>query len=398
MPTATYDLDTTSLGQTPLTPALPRLAAPRYSAADQLREPGKPCTRLVKDVLRTGRWRVGIEPDGSVRWWTVSEATLDQIESSFAAARLAGNDFNLCWGHGDPLTGQVDARDTLYPLDQVFREGDTLWATVYVDLATAAELRKPGRKVSVRIVENWTDGQGQVFPLALVHVALVDQPVLNGQGPFLNLANSSLPQKGNRVMAVTLQPTIDFINELLNECDSGLSIPEGTTDDNFDEVLAMLKSMWDAQDDDDDDGNPEGSDAGADSQTRPALHPEAGAQPPADLASTVRSLEGQVRDLSQQLAEFRSAGAKAAYTARLEGLARSGKINARAVISLTQTGASHGYDLSLLAPFEEMQMVDMQRRAKGLATGQPPAVDGITPDLTQEQIETLAARVAGRKK
>lgn len=428
----TYDLQTSALNDTWLAgdqslplPVLPRLSAHRQPSPDAPRQPGAPCIRLVKDILRTGCWRIGADSEGAARWWTVTEEMLDQIEASFVAARAAGNEFNLCWGHGDPQTGQVDARDTLYPLDQVFREGDTLWASVYVDLETATELRKPGRRVSVRIVENWIDGKGNTFPLALVHVALVDQPVMNGQGPFINLANTSpagrdegerrggpsatnglptlrpgatsLPQKGTREMTVTLEPTVDLINELFTECDSGLSIPEGTTEENFDEVLVMLRSMWDARRGTDPEEDPEGSNSGTSTKTRPAPNPESSAQPPADLANTVRQLEGQVHDLSQQLAQFRTEGARAAYTARLEALARAGRINARAVISLTQTGANHGYDLSLLAPFEELQMVDMHRRAKGLSTGNAPAIEGVTPELTQEQIEALAARVAGKK-
>ena len=61
MPQATRDLDTASndrgfipVGHTLALPALPELAAPRYTDLDQRAAPQQPRTRLLKDVLRVG--------------------------------------------------------------------------------------------------------------------------------------------------------------------------------------------------------------------------------------------------------------------------------------------------------------------------------------------------------
>ncbi len=137
----------------------------RFSEADQAADPTAPRTRIVKDVLRVGRWKVGVDADGAPRFWPVTEATLHQIASSFRAARAAGNQFNLCWGHGDPETKITDARDAIQPIDDLVYDPQTatLWASVYVVPDTARDLQNASRQVSVRVVDSWTDGAGNVY-------------------------------------------------------------------------------------------------------------------------------------------------------------------------------------------------------------------------------------------
>lgn len=402
-----------AIGRSLHLPALPHLAPPRFSPAEQLREPGGARTRLVKDILRTGRWNVGTNPDGSPRYWVVSRETLGQLADAFRRATSRGVAVNLVWGHGDPHTRLVDPRNVIAPLDQVFPVGETLWATVYVDPATALLLRRPGKLVSVRVADDWRDGQGYRYPLMLLHVALVDQPVVPGQGPFRDLALPaasaasprrppvrkpprlsprssirSLPRfSGAPFMPITLEPTVAAFNRLLDP--AGLALPDSVTADNFDDVLAMVMNLYDQQTADTSPADPgavvtptdlDNSHAGSESR---------------DLQQTLLDLAGQVRDLSSQVATLRTAGAQQAFTARLRTLAATGQINARTVSSLTQTGEAHGWDLSLLAPFEDLQMIDMQRKAKPHASSRPP-VPGDLSDLTPKQIAAAATLIGGK--
>lgn len=391
---ATYDLDLNQLTATLWLPSgtgrglplLPKLLPPRFTAAEQLAEPDQPRTRLVKDVLRTGRWKVGVNADGSPRWWIVTAETLRQIEQTFDAARAAGNEFNLCWGHGNPETRVVDSRDTIAPLDQVFLAGETLWAAVYVDAHTAADLRKAARKVSVRVVERWMDGAGNSYAMALLHVAVVDLPVMTGQGPFLDLANSTSTRK----TVMDFQTQRQLWDRALTAL--GLSLPDTVTEDTLPAVVEALLTSLDAPEEQ------ESEPATGDTETLPALTPAAGANFPADLGHLLTGIAEQVKDLSHRFDLLRADGARTEFTSRLEALAKAGRINARTVTSLTETGANHNWDLSLLVPFEDIQMVDLSRRGKTLATGRPPAVTEIEPELTSEDIDEGVAWLIGKKK
>ena len=380
----TYDLELDQVSETPWRlpgaglrrPLLRGLAPPRYSAAEQLAAPEQPRTRLVKDVLRTGRWMAGVNDDGSPRWWIVTRPVLQQIEDCFDAARRAGNAFNLCWGHGDPHTRLVDSRDAIAPLDQVFLEGNTLWATVYVDAWTAADLRQAARQVSVRVVENWQDGAGRSYALALLHVAIVDLPVLTGQGPFLDLAHASPSLKGKVTMDFETQRRL-WTRALAA---LGLTLPDDLTEETLPVVVdALLASL-------DEEQQPPDATGAAQAATLP---PDRGASAAGstDLGPLLSGIGEQIRDLSQRIDLMRTDDARSRFTSRLQDLAQAGRINARAVTSLAQTGAAHGWDLSLLAPFEDVQMIDLGRRGERLATGAPPLVSDVEPDLSQSEVD-----------
>jgi hypothetical protein len=371
-------------------PALPSLAPARFPPAEQRADPTAPRTRLIKDVLRVGRWKVGQDARGQPVWWAVSRNTLGEIARQFQLAQSRGIAQNLVWGHGDPATKIVDPRDLIAPLDQVIHEGDTLWVSAYVSPQQARELRNPANKVSVRVMENWTDGAGRHYPIMLLHVAVVDQPVLDSQGPFVDLANHLLClfSKGTH-MALDYQRTFDAVNTLLGLL--GLSLPETTTEDNFNDTLDMLVSMLEGQSPPDGEEDPNAGQSPGGTSESP---PPAGTQ--SQMSRQIHGLARQVKDLCLQVAALRGQGGRPVFLERLKTLAAQGVITAREVGQLTQLGQRHAWDLGLLDLAQERQAIDMGRYAKRHANGAPPALRGVSPTLSPAEIQDGVKALGGR--
>lgn len=239
-----------ALGHSVAPPPAPQgFGPPRFTAAQQAANPGRAMTRLVKDVLPVGRWKVGINPDGSFAFWNVDEATLRRLAESHHAARSRGVAMNLTKSHGDVRTGMVPTDELIAPVDQLIVEGGRLWASVYVTPAQAAYLQNPACKVSPCVHDGWSDGGGHVYDSRMIHVAVTDNPVVPGQGPFLTLANrqqqhqsqrQQQPQRSRQAAfparrqfalkgkTMDLQQLIPLINSLLTEY--GAELPADTSE------------------------------------------------------------------------------------------------------------------------------------------------------------------------
>ena len=213
--------------------------------------PTKPMTRIVKDVLKVGRWVVGMDESNDPIFWNVTRADLHIIADTFKAHTDESIRHPLCWGHGRPFDGAVDERDCVADLDNVFVEGGTLWAASYVTPEEAMDLQRKPRRVSVRVVPSWMDGTGKTWTgPVLLHVAIVDHPVMHNQGNFVEMSMGSVDSmarffnKERRDMAFTLNTWVDAINQFLPD---GSDIPtEGDgaiTEDNADETLALVLSL-----------------------------------------------------------------------------------------------------------------------------------------------------------
>lgn len=133
--------------------------------------------RFEKDILRTGTWY----PDGEP--WVVTTETLDAIVSSFNVQKRLGNRIPLQWGHNET------AKDVVGEVESLERRGNTLYAVAAVeDCDASRKLSLTTHEVSVGIDEPWMDGTGRRYPIALVHLAIVANPVIPKQGKFRKLS------------------------------------------------------------------------------------------------------------------------------------------------------------------------------------------------------------------
>lgn len=353
----------------------------KYTAAQQAANPDKPMTRLVKDVLRVGSWKVGMDA-GQPVMWDVNRSTIALIANQFRLAQSRGIAMNLTKSHGDLLTGIVPTDDLISPLDQVLADGDCLWLSTYVTPKQAQDLTNPACKVSPYIRPNWIDGLGNKYPEMLLHVAVTDQPVLPGQGPFVAMANSQA--KGANAM--DLGTILPLINQLLSAA-GGPQIPEDADETNIVGYLKMAISMVageeTAETETADDGT-EGTldagdttvlpDAGASMTNQPA---KLGNKAPAwaqGLINTVKVLSNTVNQLQEGTVSTR----KTAYQAKVIELATAGKITPVQRTHLEKQGPALGYALSNLAVFDLATPQPQQpggKAAKALANPNAPAVD-----------------------
>lgn len=409
-------------------PACPTLAPPRSDAAGRV--------RLVKDVLRTGRWKAGRNSDGTDRYWEVTAETLEQLANQFGDSRSRGVARNLVWGHGDPETGVVDPRDIIAPLEQLFVSNGTLWAVAYVTSEQARELSNPAFKVSVRAAHDWTDGDGVQSPLALLHVAVVEQPALPGQGPFLELSHRELrdcvlglfepivqpqpiaaaPTQADTAGETTpvlpvggLDPerTIRQIKELCRLL--GMALPESVNASNLNDALDLLLPLMQkpegAKDPlpmapgDSAGGSPHSGDSSMSEQTPlPQTPPPNSLSLAEEIAAAIEKsvapLAARITDLSDEIRLVKSDKARqaeAAFQGKLTMLAARGCIDAATVTELAGIGARHGFDLSLLTPFDKVQMIDLGSSAGRHASNQPAAVG-----TSQRSDEEVARDLEGR--
>lgn len=377
-----------SLGHGKQPPALPALfGAPRFTKEDQAAHPGERMTRLVKDVLRVGSWKVGVDRSGKPIMWDVTRDTLKQIAGQLALANSRGVAMNLTKSHGDRDTGLVPTDDLLTPIDRAVVEGDTLWISTYVNSDEKKFLSNPAMKVSPSVWRDWIDGEGNSYPVMLVHVAVTDKPVVTGQGSFVSLANEQGTQ-GASVM--DFETALDLFTRAFDAL--GLTMPENVTEETLPVVVdALLASAGGGETEEE-----ETTDMG--DLTDAAADAAAGDEMPAQLANAqvpawAKALQQQVANLSNELASGKKETAKAAYTKRLQELAVAGKINAKQVINLSNSGEKHGHDLALLDPFEDAQALQMGRQVKNLANGKAPKVNGVKgvadPDDRQAKVNAL---------
>jgi hypothetical protein len=382
---------------TPVPPA--GFGAPRFTEAEQAANPDKPMTRLVKDVLRAPeKLAVDVDPrTGEPVFWDVQVGTLRRLSGAFRLAASRGVAFNLTKSHGDLQTGIVPTDELIAPLDDCLEENGVLWVSTYVTPAQATYLQNPSCKVSVGVWDDWTDGLGNKYKSALIHVAVTDHPVLPGQGPFLKLANE---QRGTAMDVVAL---IELINKMLP---GELSLPEDTAEENLVERLGLVLTVLaggtgeaPAADGADDAAAAEAAAAeaaNAQATGTPTALNLAGIKDPAlaavlgTIASGFKVLTNQVAGLTKEKTE----SAKAAYLGRVKALCLAGLAAAEGV-RLTNLGARHGYDLDLLAGAEALPTL---RKPVGrtLATSQGPGMattgESAAPATDDEIKKRLQAR------
>lgn len=140
---------------------------------------GVPVQSFAKDLIRAGKWYKA----STGQAFTLTEADLDAMAATFNRMSTAGVLVPLPVGHtNDPEKNRGYVRG-------MWREGDTLFGRLELIGDDAIKLASRV-EVSVCVVPEITAGDGTKFTHAIEHVALVTDPVINGQGRFVPIAAS----------------------------------------------------------------------------------------------------------------------------------------------------------------------------------------------------------------
>ncbi len=214
------------LGHNVTPPIPPDFGPVKFTEVEQRANPDKPMTRVIKDVLHLGVAKVGYDSQGKAIPWNVTPEVMALINSSVSERMGSGESINIIKGHGDEnLDAYPD--DIICPIDAIRMFNGVLWVASYVTPEQKIYLMNPGRKVSVGVQQNYSNGDlangEKIYRYGLRHVGIVDNPAQLRQGAFLALANSS---QGTGKMDQTL---IDVLNKLLAAAGAG-AIPETITD------------------------------------------------------------------------------------------------------------------------------------------------------------------------
>jgi len=406
---------------------------PKFSPDDQAAHPDQPMTRVVKDVLPVGRWKFGRDRrTGNVRFGNVTPDMLTTLASQFRLAQSRGVALNLGKTHGDLMTGLIHPDDLIAPIDEAVTDGHCLWIACYVTPEQAAYLCNPARKVSAGLRWNWSDGQGHVYPIQMVHVAVTDQPVVSGQGAFValaNLDNTNLSQGDFAMAKPDMAELRELINALLTKL--GMNPPADDVDDDvYLEVVKTLVGATASSEGEGSEGDAGAAAAGAamGGMAKPAAYTASMANDPENpptgddagtgtdgagtgdgtggdnpavskLTAMLSNMQGQLVKLSNDLGELkteRTNRAKDAFMGKVNALAKACKITPKLVANLTNQGQSSGWNLSLLDGYDDLPGLGGRvARTAGTAKPDPISSEG-SADLSDDQIAEGVAAILNR--
>lgn len=420
MPSAAIALD---LGHDLPVPEPPQglFGAPRFTAEQQAANPSAPYTRVIKDILHVGTRRVRDEANGDrLVDWTITEDLMRALVDAHSVGRSRGVPANLGKTHGDKATRLIHPNDLIAPIGELKVANGILWASMYVTPENAAYLSNPALKVSPYIVAGWRDTGGHLYPAKVLHVAVTDNPVIPGQGPFrialcdpvskrevpMSLKNVfRLPRKSKPLFAVALaegdeEAVIDDevtdVEEGTNEIDGdgvetlieqvatlldaayGLALPEATDGTNLVDRLAMLLDV--------------ASQLTAPEETAEETAVEgAGAVAMSNGRRVVRKSNPRVK-LALRKAEQRGER-RARYEYALDEAGKAG-VSADVIEAKRILGKQYGYDPRLIA--ELPTSVPMGNPlGKHLKTA-PPSVSRAPKMLTEDEIKANTDRILRR--
>lgn len=346
--------------------------------------------RVLKDVLKVGRWKTGYDEAGRPEFWDVSPATLENIAKDFHAMKAAGVGSNLGKGHGDDNL-IIASDDLIAPIADIKIANNTLWIACYVTPEEKQYLRNPARKVSVGVVPNWQDGRGKTYSMALVHVAVTDRPVVAGQGPFLALADSVTGGSGMDFAA--LLAAINTFMEAL-----GFSpLPDDTTDANIVDRLVGVAAAMGTKPEEPEPAGPEVPDA---PEWTPSMDMTGIPAPMADkLRPIFAGFESQLKAMSDQLAAVKKKedqAEKSAFNQKVGQLLVSGVPKTILDGKIALADKLKSFDLALLDGLAPVLNTGSNSKARKLADPNPPIPGGNEPSA-EERRKSIAKEIAARR-
>lgn len=329
----------------------------------------------LKDILRVGRWCIGRRP------WLVTRRTLARIVENWRRARERGVRVPVVWNHSH------DARDQIGEVLALHAEGDVLHACFWA--ADPDDVRRLGvtvNQVSVEVHEPWRDGLGNLYDVMLVHLGVVDLPVVSAQQPFQRIA---LSLNGGPIM-VSDSPTPEplanpeshaplneqvgeltrRINAILAALGSEYFLAETTA---AEDLLTRLATLLD--------------------QIRTAKENGAGADP--DTVEALVRLKLDYDRLASELKAEREESAaqrRRIFTASLDRLIAEGRVAPADRPAILEAATPGGFGLGVLGPFERIPhgtVIPTTRRARLGADPSPPTVTELGP-MTVERAGQIA--------
>lgn len=379
----------------PPTPPVDAFGPARYSPDLQRQFPDRPYTRVIKDALKIGKYKVGEHSDGTARFWEVDRKTISELAANFQLAQSRGVAFNLGASHGNPATRIIPNDELIAPIDEVVERDGVLWASFYVTPQQAKTLCNPAIKISPGIDWGWTDGLGHSYPIQMIHLAATDQPVIPGQGPFLAMANTNGTANGTtKGAAMDLAKLVELINQLLPE---GVNMPtEGVTDENLianlELIIATVQGMTGEAPAEETPNEGDGDEVAevVPAEDEPVVMNN-GKGGKASVGSLLLQLTKQVATLSNEVTSLRGTEAarrKEAYLGHLSKLGQSGT-PAAFIENYKANGEALGWDIARLPALGNG--VSMNLGSRKLAS---PAAPKLKTD--EEKIAAAVALIRGK--
>jgi hypothetical protein len=180
---------TVAVGHRMPTPEPPDFGPPKWTPEEQAANPDKPMTRVIKDVLREGRWKEGFDELGRPIFGDYTPEELGIILNNAIAMMNDGEAINYGKSHGDDQL-IIPTDELISPVDDIRLANGVIWTSTYVTPAQAAYLLNPAMKVSAGLHRDYLAGSGKVYKgRTMLHVAVTDRPSVGRQGPFMLLSN-----------------------------------------------------------------------------------------------------------------------------------------------------------------------------------------------------------------
>jgi len=356
-----------------------KLPPAKFSPEQQAQNPDAKMTRVVKDFLKVGKWTCGTN-HGHAEDWDITADQLTLAAKTFRQLRENGHKPKLYWGNfRSDVNSQheVATQDEITEIDDVIVDGEEAYLLAYVSPAEAKRLENSSLEVSPQIATEWTDSKKRRYENALMHVAIVDHPVILGQGKFLTLSADGKKNSTARVLTLA--------NEL---SDSG-SHDKGNADMT---LLEKLKAKFSLGDDVTADNIDAKIEAKLNAKTTPTTDPTVTPGASADvkqLAAMVEKQGSTILHLSNELTKLLTKERQSeadAYNAELDRLFKAGNINAAMKNHLAKIGEPHRYDLAMLAPFAVVKsLAATKSNTLELATPDEPDLGGGETDEARDK-------------
>lgn len=189
-----------------------KLPAPKFTPEQQAADPAAKMTRVVKDFLKVGKWTCGVT-GGGLEDWDITHEQLNLAAKTFKSLRENGHKPKLYWGNfRSDVNSQheVATQDEISEIDDVIVDGDEAYLLAYVSADEAKRLENSSLEVSPAVAEVWHDSKKRRYENAIMHVAIVDHPVILDQGKFLTLSADGKKGTATRVLTLANEGGSEF--------------------------------------------------------------------------------------------------------------------------------------------------------------------------------------------